>query len=54
MGVGPGTKRLIPGERVALEPGVPCWGSTASRLIFGLRLVIEIENFRDVTPILFT
>lgn len=29
--VGPGVKRLKVGDRVAIEPGVPCWSNKASR-----------------------
>ena len=29
--VGPGVQRLAVGDRVALEPGVPCWSNKACR-----------------------
>jgi len=31
VGVGDGVARLQPGIRVALEPGIPCWGSKMAR-----------------------
>lgn len=31
MEVGPGVKDLKVGDRVALEPGTPCWANRVSR-----------------------
>jgi L-iditol 2-dehydrogenase len=31
VALGPGVKKLQPGNRVAIEPGVPCWSHHASR-----------------------
>lgn len=29
--IGPGVRDLVVGDRVAIEPGVPCWTNRASR-----------------------
>ena len=31
VGMGEGVSRLQMGARVALEPGIPCWGSKVAR-----------------------
>jgi len=33
VGVGEGVSRLQLGTRVALEPGIPCWGSKVARYL---------------------
>ena len=31
--IGPGVRDLVVGDRVAIEPGVPCWTNRASRCL---------------------
>ena len=31
--IGPGVRDLVVGDRVAVEPGVPCWTNRASRCV---------------------
>ena len=35
MELGEGVQRLQVGDRVALEPGIPCWSNPAPRWVLG-------------------
>ena len=43
VGLGEGVSRLELGTRVALEPGIPCWGSTVSRWATSAQLPLQLS-----------